>query len=216
MSKEITTQATFLIGATVYASADRFGQRWNGSAFEAVLLSHWGTYAFALAEATGTGFFSADMPAGINTAGPVDVTLYQQASASPAATDRVVGSGSVQWSGSSVVYQTGDGFARLGAPTGASIAVDIQTRSTYNGGAVASVTDKTGYALSSAGLDSVIVESGLNARQSLSLLSAIDLGNATGLGTTAVAFAGAGVSTPRVSAVLDSAGNRTVTLHAPV
>lgn len=70
--------------------------------------------------------------------------------------------------------------------------------------------------LSPAGLDLVLLESGLNARQSLSLLSAIDLGNATGLGTTAVAFAGAGVSTPRVSAVLDSAGNRTVTLHAPV
>jgi hypothetical protein len=36
--------------------------------------------------------------------------------------------------------QTGDAFARLGAPIGASISADIQTRSTYAGGAVASVT----------------------------------------------------------------------------
>jgi hypothetical protein len=36
--------------------------------------------------------------------------------------------------------QTGDGFLRLGAPTGASIAADIATRSTFAGGAVASVT----------------------------------------------------------------------------
>jgi hypothetical protein len=36
--------------------------------------------------------------------------------------------------------QTGDNFARLGAPIGASISADIQTRSTYAGGAVASVT----------------------------------------------------------------------------
>ena len=55
--------------------------------------------------------------------------------------------------------QTGDAYARLGAPTGASIAADIQTRSTYAGGAVASVTapvtvgtnsDKSGYSLATA------------------------------------------------------------------
>jgi hypothetical protein len=53
-------------------------------------------------------------------------------------------------------FLTGDAFARLGSPAGASIAADIQTRSTYAGGAVASVTspvtvgtnsDKTGYSL---------------------------------------------------------------------
>lgn len=40
--------------------------------------------------------------------------------------------------------QTGDSFARLGAPAGASIAADIATRSTFAGGAVASVTGAVG------------------------------------------------------------------------
>ena len=42
------------------------------------------------------------------------------------------------------VPQTGDSFARIGTPTGASIAADIQTRSTYAGGAVASVAGSVG------------------------------------------------------------------------
>lgn len=42
------------------------------------------------------------------------------------------------------VVQTGDAYARLGAPSGASISADIQTRSTYAGGAVASVTGNVG------------------------------------------------------------------------
>jgi hypothetical protein len=55
--------------------------------------------------------------------------------------------------------QSGDAFARLGTPAGASIAADIATRSTYAGGPVASVTapvtagavtDKTGYSLAQA------------------------------------------------------------------
>lgn len=71
--------------------------------------------------------------------------------------------------------QTGDNFARLGAPAGASIAADIATRSTYAGGAVASVTgavgsvtagvtvttnnDKAGYSLTSGPLDAAGVRS---------------------------------------------------------
>jgi len=69
--------------------------------------------------------------------------------------------------------QTGDNFARLGAPAGASIAADIQTRSTYAGGAVASVTGNVGgsvgsvvgavgsvtagVALSATGLDAIAI-----------------------------------------------------------
>lgn len=41
-------------------------------------------------------------------------------------------------------YLTGDAFVRLGAPAGASIAADIATRSTYAGGAVASVSGAVG------------------------------------------------------------------------
>lgn len=42
------------------------------------------------------------------------------------------------------VAQTGDAYARLGVPVGASISADIQTRSTFAGGAVSSVTGNVG------------------------------------------------------------------------
>ncbi|MGH8356229.1 MAG: hypothetical protein ACRESF_01935 [Pseudomonas sp.] len=78
--------------------------------------------------------------------------------------------------------------------------------------------DKSGYALSSAGLDSVIVEAGLNARQSLSILASALAGVLAGAGTTTITIAALGVpATNRITATVDSSGNRTaVTLAVPV
>jgi hypothetical protein len=101
MSKEISTQQTSLSGATLYATIDRGGQRWNGTAFEAIVSGHWSTYAVALTEAAGTGYFSADIPAGINTPGRLEITIYRQIGGTPATTDPVVASGSIDWSGTS-------------------------------------------------------------------------------------------------------------------
>lgn len=70
--------------------------------------------------------------------------------------------------------------------------------------------------LAAAGLDAVVVETSLNARQALSVIAAACAGVCAGGGTSTVTFAGAGVATNRVSAACDSAGNRsTVTLNAP-
>jgi len=74
-------------------------------------------------------------------------------------------------------------------------------------------------ALSSSGLDAVVVETGLNARQSLSIIAAASAGVLSGAGTTSILISGAGVVTQRISATVTTnpAGNRTeVTLSPPI
>lgn len=79
------------------------------------------------------------------------------------------------------------------------------------------VGDKGGYSLGAAGLDSVVVEAGMNARQALSVLAAGGAGNVSGstAGASTVVIAGAGVGTTRISAAVDAFGNRTNTLSLP-
>ena len=123
--------------------------------------------------------------------------------------------------------QTGDAYARLGAPSGASIAADIATRApsstalstaqwtntragyldNLSGGAVALAS---GVNLASTGLDAVIVETGLTAKQALQYMSAACFGVISGAGTgTVVIKAGANSGTTRITAATDSSGNRT-------
>lgn len=71
-------------------------------------------------------------------------------------------------------------------------------------------------ALDPSGMDRVIVEAGLNARQALSGMAAVLCGASSGLDANAPAFKGAGVDTTRVSATTDGNGNRTaVALNPP-
>ena len=102
----------------------------------------------------------------------------------------------------------------------------VSTRSTFNGGAVASVTapvtvgtvnDKVGYRLASNGLDAIQVEVGVNARQALSPILAAAAGTLIGAGTGTIIVKGGNVATTRITATTDAAGNRTsVTLSLPV
>jgi hypothetical protein len=71
--------------------------------------------------------------------------------------------------------------------------------------------------LAPAGLDAVAVESGLNARQSLSVCTAAAAGVLAGAGTTTVTIAAAGTpGTNRITATVDAQGDRTaVTLNPP-
>ncbi len=78
------------------------------------------------------------------------------------------------------------------------------------------VTGTVDATLVSTGLDDVVIESGLNARQALSIIAAADAGLISGQETLAPVIKGAGVSTTRITAVTDSDGNRTsVTLSPP-
>ncbi|GAC1475651.1 MAG: hypothetical protein NVSMB9_28550 [Isosphaeraceae bacterium] len=97
-------------------------------------------------------------------------------------------------------YDVNFGLSRLDAA--------ITSRSTYAGGAVT---------LSPAGLDAVMVETGVNARQALSPILAACAAQLSGAGTgTIIVRAGANPATTRITATTDSAGNRTsVALNLP-
>ncbi len=118
-------------------------------------------------------------------------------------------------------YATGTAGAILGTYLDAR----VSTRSTYAGGAVASVTapvsvgtvsDKSGYSLAASGLDGVQVEPGVNIRQALSPILAAAAGTLSGAGTGTIVIRGGNVATTRITATTDNAGNRTtVTLSLP-
>jgi hypothetical protein len=90
----------------------------------------------------------------------------------------------------------------------------VSTRSTYAGGPVASVAAPV--AIAAAGLDNVVVEAGINARQALAEVLAASAGVVAGMGTGTVVIKGGGVAATRISATTDVDGNRiAVTLTPP-
>lgn len=77
-------------------------------------------------------------------------------------------------------------------------------------------TEATGKKLASDGVDAITVESGVNARQALSVMAAAMAGTVSGADTNAPIFKGANVATTRITATTDSYGNRSlVTLNLP-
>jgi hypothetical protein len=75
------------------------------------------------------------------------------------------------------------------------------------------VNDKSGYTLHSSGLDTITVESGMNARQALSIAAAGLGGRLFGAGTITFGFDAAGVSGQlRISGTVDASGNRTASI----
>lgn len=122
--------------------------------------------------------------------------------------------------GTGALLQFGAGAGQINAATGkvpATIAsgddADAATIKTTIGVAGAGLT---GVALAAAGLDAVVIETGVNARQALSPILAASAGVVLGMGTGTVTLKGGNVATTRISATTDSAGNRTsVTLTLP-
>lgn len=117
--------------------------------------------------------------------------------------------------------QTGDAYARIGA-AGAGLTALGDTRLAYlTGDAFARIgaagAGLTAVKLASDGLDSVTVETGLNARQAMSIIASSASGVLAGASGTSITIAAAGVpTTNRITAVVDSSGNRTtVTLTPP-
>ena len=91
------------------------------------------------------------------------------------------------------------GESRVAGTFGSLLDVAVSTRSTYSGGPVASVVapvtvgmnqDKTGYELSAEGIDQIMVETGVNARQALSPILAAVAGTLSGAGTGSVVIKG--------------------------
>lgn len=72
-----------------------------------------------------------------------------------------------------------------------------------------------GVKLSASGLDAVVIETNINARQGLALILAESAGVLAGAVTSTITFAGAGVATNRITATVDGAGNRTAVAVNP-
>ena len=74
----------------------------------------------------------------------------------------------------------------------------------------------TGLKLASDGLDSVVIDAAINARQAISLIASATAGTVGGNDTNSPVFKGINTNTTRITATTTSAGNRTaVTLSPP-
>ena len=100
--------------------------------------------------------------------------------------------------------QTGDSYARLGAPVGVSTSADIAALPTANATADALLDRAAG------------VETGLTVRQAMRLVAAACTGLASGLATTTGIYKSADISgttvqgtKSRITATIDASGNRT-------
>lgn len=92
---EVATQS----GAIVYAFIrDSTAKIWNGSAFVVYNQADWATYAVAMTEQAGSGYFSGVFPAAI-AAGKYSIVIHQQNGGSPAAGDSAIGEGTIYWDG---------------------------------------------------------------------------------------------------------------------
>ncbi len=133
-----------------------------------------------------------------------------------------IASGSVYLASGSVFRNTfasgllgaSGGIATAWGNSGSVVTALNQDKSGY---AVATNLDKSGYTLSSSGLDTIIVELGMNMRQAQSVMAAALGGRLSGAGMTTIKIDGANASgTSRISASVDSSGNRTnVVLNLP-
>lgn len=104
----------------------------------------------------------------------------------------------IDWKGATAPAMTGDAFARLGAPVGASVSADIAALPTANANADALLDRSNG------------VETGLTPRGALRLAAAAMAGKVSGGGTGTETFRNAVAdSKNRIVSTNDSSGNRT-------
>lgn len=124
MAKEV--QFAGLSTATHYFTVKNAIGEWRrntGAAFEAYNAANWTDYDFAATEYGASSEFSGDFP--VIAAGVYNVSARRQVGGTPAESDPVIAGGLMYWSGTVLVPMTGDAFARLGAPAGASVSADI-------------------------------------------------------------------------------------------
>ncbi len=100
-----------------------------------------------------------------------------------------------------------------GAASGLALVGSNMGTVTSVSGAVGSVA--SGVTLTSAGLDAVVVEIGLNARQGLSIACAALAGVSSGVNAGSPVYLGAGVATTRITATASSGDRSVVTLNPP-
>jgi hypothetical protein len=184
-----------ITGLTVYFLVrSSVGTIWNGATLVTYVSANYSTYPVTGTEqggsGSGSGFYQGNMPA--VAAGTWNVTAKQQVGGSPAQSDPTIGNGTLTWDGSFVP----------GAPANFS-SLEIDSNGDVS--------------LGLNGMDRVTVETGLNARQALSIIAASVAGELSGAGTNTIDIQAANNNaTQRIGAGCDSLGNRnSVTLNIP-
>lgn len=191
-----------ITGQTVYAVIrNSVGAIWNGSAFVSYNAINWTTYKVALTEETtngSDGYYKGDFPSGIVTAGIYNIEVRLQSGGSAAITDIVIGAGSIEWTGTSVVFTLGASDIRSAVGL-ASANLDTQLATKPTLAQILAGGDVDGFTL----------------EQTLKLCLAALAGKLSGAGTTEVTIRAADDSKDRIVAEVTSRGNRTtVTLDA--
>lgn len=88
-------------GKTVYFLVrNSAGQIWNGAAFVAYVAGNIATYDIAAAEQGASGYYVANMPTVAQ--GTYSVVAREQAGGDAAESDRTVGTGSIEWTGTAI------------------------------------------------------------------------------------------------------------------
>src|SRR5574343_71367 len=113
-----------------------------------------------------------------------------------------------------VVTALGTGSTLTAIPWNAAWDAEVQSECTdalnaYDPPTAAELTSAvTAVKLASDGLDAVVIETGVNARQAMSVVLASAAGVLSGAATTSIAIKGGNVATTRIAATVDSDGNR--------
>lgn len=94
-------------GLTLYGNIINVsGERWNGSAFETYSSANYTNYAVTMTEDGSSGIYLGDFPTTITTGGHYQLIYYRAGGGTPAEGDAIVGTGEIDWSGSTVVSGT--------------------------------------------------------------------------------------------------------------
>jgi hypothetical protein len=215
-------------GATLYALLhDATGQVWNGSAFAAPGSANWTDYDITMAEvATATGLYRGTMPAAV--AGAYTFIVRKQAGVNPAVGDIAVGAGKIEWSGTAevalsalatatalatvngkvddILTDTGTTLDTLvkDIPTNAELATALGTADDAVLAAIGALND-----ISVADIIAGITDGTIDLQEGFRIMLAVLAGKSGGGGTSTIVFRDYADTKTRVSATVDSNGNRT-------
>lgn len=180
---------------------------------------------------TGDGFARLGAPAGASVSADIAAVKVDTA-AVKTQTDKLaftvtnqVDANVLDWKSSTAPAMTGDAFARLGAPAGASVSADVAAVK-VDTAAVKAKTDNLPASPAAVGsamtltsgernstADALLdradgIETSLTPRGALRLLSAAEAGKLSGAATTTVTIRNVGDSKDRITATVDANGNR--------
>ncbi len=106
MSQEL--ECDYVTGKTVYfLIRSSVGTIWNGSSLVTYVTGNLSTYVVLATEQGTSGYYTADFPALLTTAGVYNVVAKDRAGGSAAESDTSIASGDLQWAGTAVSYLFG-------------------------------------------------------------------------------------------------------------